>query len=345
MQGLSDSAFAMLGMLAAGLALTWLGSGWLERSSGTLARYYRLPAALQGALIAAVGSSMPELSSTVISTLIHGEFDLGVSVIVGSAIFNVLVIPALAGLIGGPQQASRLMVYRDAQFYLISVAVLLIVFSLAVIYQPVEGARLTGELSRWMAVIPVAVYVLYLFLHHQDASEEPGERAVPDIRPGKQWALLVAGLLLIVAGVEGMVRSVIWIGDELGTPSFLWGATVLAAGTSLPDALVSIRASRVEGGAVSLSNVLGSNIFDLLIAIPAGVLIAGVAHIDYAMAAPLMGFLTLATIVFFAMMRTNRQLGRAEAAVLLMLYVVFITWIALETLGYLGALPGGSLAD
>jgi len=122
-----------IGMLVIGLAATWLGSGWLESSSGKLARYYRLPAAFQGALIVAIGSSMPELSTTVLSTLVHGTFDLGVSAIVGSAIFNVLVIPALAALAGGRQEASRLMVYRDAQFYLIAVAVVLLVLYAAFI--------------------------------------------------------------------------------------------------------------------------------------------------------------------------------------------------------------------
>lgn len=335
-----DSAALMLGLLAVGLAVTWLGSGWLETSSAELARYYALPPALQGALIAAIGSSMPELSSVVVSTVLHGEFDLGVSAIVGSAIFNVLVIPALSVLVGGRQEASRILVYRDAQFYLISVAVLLIVFSLAVIYQPAEEARLTGEVTRWMALIPIAVYALYLFLHHQDARDDRTAREATDVRPGREWGKLVAGLVLIVAGVEGLVRSVIWLGDVFGSPSFLWGATVLAAGTSLPDAVVSVRASRHGGGAVSLGNVLGSNIFDLLIAIPAGVLLAGSAQVDYAMAAPLMGFLTLATIAFFTMMRSGGSVSRAEAIVLLVLYVAFVAWIGFETAGLVGLLPG-----
>jgi cation:H+ antiporter len=108
---------------------------------------------------------------------------------------------------------------------------------------------------------------------------------------------------------------------------------VIAAATSLPDAFVSVRAARRGEGVISIANVLGSNIFDLLIAIPIGVLIAGASPINFAIAAPMMGVLTFATIVLFAMLRTKLELTRAESSILLALYAVFIGWMALETFG------------
>ena len=81
-------------------AVIWKGSVWLESVAEKLAAYYGVPAVVQGAIIAAVGSSFPELSSTVIATFVHGDFELGVAVIVGSAVFNILVIPGLAALAG-----------------------------------------------------------------------------------------------------------------------------------------------------------------------------------------------------------------------------------------------------
>lgn len=82
-----------------------------------------------------------------------------------------------------------------------------------------------------------------------------------------------------------------------------------------------------------MANVLGSNIFDLLVAIPAGVLIAGASVIDFAIAAPMMGVLTLATILLFTTIRTHLTLTRGECWLLLGAYGVFISWISLETLG------------
>ena len=323
-----------------GTGIVWKSSGLLETAAERLARYYRLPPIVQGAVIVAVGSSFPELSSVVLSTLIHGEFDLGVAAIVGSAIFNVLVIPGISGLMGQKLMAERDLVYKDAQFYLISVAVLLLAFSFAVIYNPVPDTVLVGEMTRVIAVVPLLLYGLYLWIQQQDVLDQEDGEHPADVHVGKQWGLLLLSLALIVLGVEGLVRAAIGFGEVMGTPSFLWGLTVVAAGTSLPDAFVSVRAARRGHGVISLANVLGSNIFDLLVAVPVGVLIAGATAVDYAVAAPMMGVLTLATIVLFAALRTRLSLSRSESWLLLGLYAVFVAWIVLETMGVTHVVTG-----
>jgi cation:H+ antiporter len=314
-------------------AVVWVGSGILETSSERLAAYYELPPIVQGAVIAAVGSSFPELSSTVLSTLVHGEFELGVAVIAGSAIFNILVIPGLCGLASKEKtlQANRDLVYKEAQFYMVAVATLLLTFSFAVIYNPMEE-ELVGGMTRLQAAMPVALYGLYLFIQYQDSMDFVAEEPSTG-KPGKQWALLVFSLLIILVGVEGLVRSALGFGRILNTPSFLWGLTVIAAGTSISDAFYSIRAARAGKAVTSIANVLGSNTFDLLVAIPVGVLIAGTTAINYAVAAPLMGFLVLATIILFVLIRINLNLTRLDSYVLLAMYGLFLLWMLLETIG------------
>ncbi|MEA2117290.1 sodium:calcium antiporter [Halovibrio sp. HP20-50] len=323
-------------------AIVWRGSSLLERASERLAAYYRLPDIVQGAVVVAVGSSFPELSTTVISTLVHGEFELGVAAIVGSALFNILVIPALSGLVSRePLQANRDLVYKEAQFYMIAVAVLTLAFSFAIIYHPLpstDGA-IRGELTRPLALLPVALYGLYLFVQYQDTLDHEGDDDTRDIHPAREWGLLALSLVLIVIGVEGLVRAAINFGDIFGTPSFLWGITVVAAGTSIPDAFVSIRAARHGRGITSIANVLGSNTFDLLVCIPAGVLIAGTAAINFSIAAPMMAALTAATVVLFLMMRTRMILSRRECVALLVIYVAFLVWIGAETFGVLDWVP------
>src|SRR5690606_7180544 len=100
--------------------------------------------------------------------------------------------------------------------------------------------------------------------------------------------------------------------------------------------------ARRGAGDLSLGNVLGSNIFDLLVAIPAGVLVAGAAPIDYAVAAPLMAVLTFATIVLFTAMRTKLRLSKRESLLLLVLYALFLLWLLLETLGKTSVLRGAA---
>jgi cation:H+ antiporter len=154
-----------------------------------------------------------------------------------------------------------------------------------------------------------------------------------DIRVIWQWLRLIFSLGLILVSVEGLVKAAIGLGDILETPSFLWGLTAIAIATSLPDLFVSVKAAREGKSTISLANVLGSNIFDLLIAIPIGVLIAGASTVNFATAAPMMGVLTLATIVLFAMLRSSLNLTIPECWILIGLYVAFIVWMALETLG------------
>ncbi|MFB6262550.1 MAG: sodium:calcium antiporter [Bradymonadaceae bacterium] len=324
--------------------VVWKGSGWLERSSERLAVYYELPDIVKGAIVVAVGSSFPELSTTVISTLLHGEFELGVSAIVGSALFNILMVPALSGLAGEEQlEANRDLVYKEAQFYMIAVAVLLLTFSFAAIYNPVGPGEslIKGTLTRPLAMIPVALYVLYVFVQYQDTMDYDAGESTHDVDPLKNWGLLVVSLLVILAGVEGLVRAAINYGEFFGTPSFLWGITVVAAGTSIPDAFVSINAARDGKAVTSVANVLGSNIFDLLVCIPAGVLVAvEPPTINYTIAAPMMGVLTFATIVLFLMMRTSLILSRAEAWWLLAIYCVFVVWMGVETFGVVDLVHG-----
>ncbi|MDX1570921.1 MAG: sodium:calcium antiporter [Xanthomonadales bacterium] len=334
----------LIGLAVVSTGVVWIGSGWLESSSEKLAAHYELPDMVQGAVIVAVGSSFPELSAAVLSTLIHGEFELGVAAIVGSALFNILIIPALSVLVSrNGLTSNRDLVFKEAQFYMISVAVLLLTFSFAVIYNPVvtENENLIlGTLDRKLALIPLVMYAVYLFLQYQDSIEYRTENRPRDIKVAREWAFLAASLLVILVGVEGLVRAAIQLGDVFDTPSFFWGITVVAAGTSVPDAFVSIRAARRGRSDTSLANVLGSNVFDLLVAIPVGVLIAGAAVINYSIAAPLMAVLTLATLLLFAMLRINLSLTISEAWILLVAYAAFIVWMALETFEVVNIVPG-----
>jgi cation:H+ antiporter len=331
--------------LAAGIVVVatvaiWKGSEWLEGASERLSSYYGLPLVVQGAVVAAVGSSFPELASVVFAGL-AGSLELGVGGIVGSAIFNVLVIPAVARLATDDHiETSRTLVYKEAQFYMIAVSTLLITIALGVIYYPVPGETLTGRLTRPLAAIPLVMYGLYLFVQLQDTADHDAGGEPADISPVRQWGLLVAGLVVILVAVEQLVHQVEAVGLDLGLSQFLLGVTVIAAATSLPDMLVSVRAARDSRGVTSLANVLGSNTFDLLVAIPVGILLVGGTGIDFAMAVPLFGVLTGATILLFTVLRTDMSLTRTEAYVLISIYLVFIGWILAEVSGIVaGVLP------
>ena len=330
-----DIAFGVVGVI-----IVFFAARGLDRSTEKLAAYYGIPDAVTGAVLLAVGSSFPELTTAVIAPLLHGSFELGVSAIVGSALFNILVIPGMAGALRRHAlPSSRDIVYKESLFYLLAISVLTMSFALAVVYAPGEEP-LTGSFTRPAALIPLALYGLYVFVQVLDTVEVDLEVDREDVSPWAQWGLLAASLLGIVIGVEGIVRGVLAAGDLLDVPDFVWGVTIVAAATSLPDLLVSIQAAQRGKGETALGNALGSNTFDLLVCVPAGVLIAGAVPIDLHLAVPLMGALTVGTIAVFTVLRTRLSLSRAESFGLLGLYVIFVAWMIVESVGWIDTLPG-----
>ncbi len=339
---LVTTIFTYTGLAIVSAAIVWKGSEWLESSTEKLSAYYRVPPLVQGSVVLAVGSSFPELSTAVISTVLHGEFELGVAAVVGSALFNILLIPALAGLCGnGTLASTRDLIYKETQFYLVAIVVLLLVFSFAVIYNPVGSPSNPqhGEVTRGLSLLPLALYVVYVYLQYQDAVDHTPDEDPVEIDLRKQGGILLSSLGVILVGVEGLVQSAILFGTVFDTPSFLWGITVVAAGTSVPDAFVSIRASRSGNAVTSVANVLGSNIFDLLVCIPAGVLVGGTVAINYSVGAPMMGVLALATLVVLLFMRSEMVLTNGEAWGLIALYVIFVLWVGIETFGAIDLVP------
>ncbi|MFC4357247.1 sodium:calcium antiporter [Halobium salinum] len=333
---------ALVLFTALGTGFAWKGSELLVAASDALGERYGVPPVVQGAVIAAAGSSFPEFASTVIAVSQYGTFELGLGAVLGSGVYNILVIPAVATLSrGGALSANRDLVYKEAQFYLISLATLLLVLSLGVIYFPVSSTTtaLDGRLTPLLALLLVGLYGLYIFIQYADAVEYVPEIPTTDVG-GRPWLTLLASLALVVVGAELLVRAAVGFGAFFDTPDVLWGLTVVAAGTSLPDTFVSVVAARSGGDSLSLANVLGSNVFALLIALPAGVLAAGGVPIDFAAVVPLLGFLVAASVVFFAALRTDLSLARWEAYLLLGMYGLFIAWLVAEAVGVTRLLAG-----
>lgn len=238
-------------------------------------------------------------------------------------------------------RANRDLVYREAQFYLVSVAVLMLILSLSVIYGGLQQDILPdgreiyrGEFTRYLAAFPLMLYALYLFIQFEEVKRNRDENPNRDgINAMKEWGVLLGCIALILVGVEALLRVAITLGDLLETPTFLWGMTIVAAATSLPDTFVSVRASVLGRTESSLSNVLGSNVFDLLVAVPLGVMITGAIAVNFTQIVPMMTFLVLATIVMLVFMLRDMELSIRESHVMMTLYAGFGVWMTLEAFG------------
>jgi len=318
--------------------VVWKASDALGDAADHLAYHHNMPSIVKGAIIAAVASSFPEFATVILSTAIHNAFELGVAAIVGSALFNILIIPAACQIaIKKPLDAHRDIVFKEGQFYLISVVVLLLIFTLSALYFPVLGTEyLRGELNRGLVLVPLLLYVLYLFIQHQEIKDGRHEIDTfePEMSLAKSWGKLILSMILIFIACEGLVYGAIEIGEILHMPVVFWGLTVVAAGTSVPDTLISVRDAKQGEAGAALGNAFGSNVFDLLICIPTGVLIAGTAVIAMNEVIPLMGFLTFATLLTFIFLRIGLKLKRRESITMLGVYAVFVLWMLAESLGF-----------
>ena len=310
-----------------------------EAEAESLSAHYDLPPLVQGSVIVAVGSSMPELFSVIV-TSVTGQFDLGVGTVVGSAIFNIALIPAIASFVAKWDDATdRLIIYKEAQFYLLAIAVTFVTFALAVIYSPTSGSSsLEGNLRPVYVALPLALYAIYLFTQFYDTIVAPS-RASPPGDVLRAWALGIGSLLFILVSVELVVEAVTVVIERYDVEEFFAGAIILAAVTSLPDLIMSVSASRAHRPDTSLANVMGSNTFDLLVVIPVGVLLTGVVVINFTLAVPMFAILTLITIVLLFMLLIGLSISRLEAYLLIGLYIAFVLLVLGEITGVVDLIP------
>jgi cation:H+ antiporter len=306
-------------VICAASALLYRSCGWLEQASHRLSECYGVPDIVRGSVITAVSSSVPELATAVLAIPVHGDFELG--------------------------RRSRLPPHRAlvpcaALFSLVSVTSLVLVLCLAVIYggsgvSASNGPEPVYGLLTWpFAASLLLLYGLYLFIQFEEVRDHRRVVARDEsVNALREWGILLGCIALILLGVELLLLCAIELGTMLGTPTFLWGLTVVAAATSIPDTFISVRAASAGRSESSTSNVLGSNIFDLLVAVPVGVLVVGEATVNFSQAIPMMGFLMIATVAMLAFMRRDMRVTPSEAVWMLILYMGFGLWITAEAFG------------
>ncbi len=230
-----------------------------------------------GATLMAAGSSAPELFIAIIALMMGGDnFEIGVGTIVGSALFNLLVIIGAVGLVRSSKIAWQPML-RDILFYILSIGLLYWAYS-------------SGHISMLHVGIFVGVYLIYVVAviywrrilpHDEDEMVEEEEEEDPSWK--KYFRLLdyllekifakdkyyginfFVSIILIALLSWVLVESAVVISDSLGIPKYIVALTILAFGTSVPDMMSSIIVAKQGRGGMAISNALGSNIFDILI--------------------------------------------------------------------------------
>jgi cation:H+ antiporter len=312
-------------------------SHMLSGGTDAIGRRFRIRPGVRGATLDAVGSSFPELC-TVLVALHAGAFDAGVGTIAGSALYNILVIPAVSVGVGGALRIQKRVVRRDGFLY-VAVVVALI---LAIWFGPESGGEsVTHALSMWEGLGGVLLYLAYVVVLIIQArpkgsgTESPPPRAAdPEPRsrdellaawkPWRTTAFVAIGMAGIGLATHFLVYSSLAVFRVLGFSEAIAGVTLLAAATSLPDTLMSVFAVRRGDADGAVSNAFGSNSFDVLICLGLPVLVTGGIEVHWGEAWPMLFFLLGSTIMSVVFLITDWTLTRLEAAVMGAVYVLFV---------------------
>jgi cation:H+ antiporter len=320
-------------LFVVGLALLLVGAEWLVRGSSRLATALGLSPLVVGLTVVAIGTSAPELGVT-IAAATRGEADLAVGNVVGSNIMNVLLILGISAMVA-PLVVRRRVIRLDMP---ILVAVTALVTFLAV----------DGAIGRWTGAALVTGAVLYtaLVVRHArrlgptgDAPRPGHDRGGEEAprghhRVGRDLALTVAGLGLLVLGAHWLVESARDMAELLGISQLAIGLTVVAIGTSLPELATSVVASLRGERDIAVGNVIGSNLFNLLLVLG---MAAAISHDGVSIAAsaarfdfPIMLAVTVACVPIFY---TGRGIARWEGAAFLLYFVAYTGYVLLVAAG------------
>ena len=313
-------------LFALGGALLVLGAELLVRGASGLAVAVGISPLVVGLTVVAFGTSAPEMAVTVGSAY-AGQAEVALGNVVGSNIFNVLLILGVSALIA-PLVVSSKLVRRDVPLMIgVSVAVLLL--------------ALDGRIGRIDGVLLFAGIIGYtVFLIRQsrretaDAEQEYdqaiGEAGRPSAPP-VNVVLILVGLGLLVLGSRWLIEAAVATASALGVSELVIGLTIVAAGTSLPEVATSVMATIRGARDIAVGNVVGSNLFNLLAVLGLGGIVApdGIPVPDGALTfdIPIMIGVAIACLPIFF---TGYTIARWEAAVFFGYYLAYVAYLVLD---------------
>lgn len=301
-----------LGLLF-GFACLIKGADFFVDGASSLAKKLGIPAVLVGLTIAAIGTSLPEASVSVISAL-HRNGEIAISNVVGSNLFNTLMVIGCCALIFPIKVGSELK-NRDIPFNTI-ISALLFVF--------VVCFHQLNRISGAILLVGLIAYLVYICKSTPIEKESQKEEI---LAPWKIFVYIVLGLIAIVCGGQLVVNNATTIATNLGWSQTLIGVTVVAIGTSLPELVTSLVACKKGESGLGLGNAVGSNIFNILF-------ILGISStiMPYAvnMESIIDCFLVLiVSIILFAVSR-NSVISKKEGLGFILVYILYSIYVFLR---------------
>lgn len=300
-----------------GIVLVLWGADRLTDGAVAVAEKLKMPQIVIGLTIVAMGTSMPEFCVSLVSAL-KGTTDLAVGNIVGSNIFNTLLIVGVSAWVA-PMTILKSTVRKDIPFALFASVILLVMC-------------LDGNISRLDAGILFVLFLVFMYVTLKGAKTKDDDTAAKtdsiedNKKPMAAWLSIVwiiVGLACLIGGSNLFVEGATKVAEHIGVSEAVIGLTIVAGGTSLPELATSVVSARKGNSGIAIGNVLGSNVFNILAILGVtGVItpmhLQGITMLDLSM-------MVFSTLLVWLFSFTKYKIARWEGIVLT---IVFIGYMA-----------------
>lgn len=304
-------------MLVLGFVLLVWGADKFVAGASSLARRLGVSPLLVGLTIVAFGTSAPELAVSLTAAL-QGANEIAVGNVVGSNIFNMLMVAGLSAVVC-PLVMDRTLLRRDWPISL-GAALLLVAF----IAPDLRISRLEGLILLAAFAVVLGTQIRAALKNRDTLDGEDGDAHMPPLMIAIN---IVLGLACIIIGGQLAVNGATGIARMFGLSETLIGLTIVAIGTSLPELVTSLVAARKGQNEIAMGNVIGSNIFNLLLILGVSATITPIP----VQATSIIDALVLVgiSIVFYLPARRGK-LGRAPGVVMALCYVAYTAYLILR---------------
>lgn len=296
--------------IVVGIALVLWGADRLTDGAVAVAEKMKMPQIVIGLTIVAMGTSMPEFCVSLISAL-KGTSDLAIGNIVGSNIFNALLIVGVSALVA-PMSIMKTTVRNDIPFALVASVTLLIMC-------------LDGDISRIDAFILFALFLVFMYKTLTGVKGQETDVKTDEKKSMATWisvVWIIVGLVCLIGGSNLFVEGATIVATKLGVSEAVIGLTIVAGGTSLPELATSVVSARKGNSGIAIGNALGSNVFNILAILGltgaiTPMTLKGITLIDLSM-------LVISVILVWLFSFTTYKIERWEGAVLSVVFIAYI---------------------
>lgn len=311
-------------LLIGGVALVVVGANLLVEGASSLAKKMRISDLVIGLTVVAFGTSAPELTVSVLSSM-SGEPDIALGNVVGSNSFNILVIVGISALIY-PLRVHRNTIWKEIPLSLLAGLVLWAL----VADQYLDGSTNPG-LTRAEGIALLGFFAIFLYYTFIVARSAPAEELHNKVKTYPLYAsilMVLGGLGLLIFGGRWMVDGAVQIAEALGMSKSAIGLTIVAAGTSVPELATSAVAAFKRNSDIAIGNVVGSNIFNIFF-------ILGVSAVANPLSLGSISMFDLGVVVFSSVLlflkSYDSRISRLEGGILLTLYVAYVTYLLMNS--------------